>query len=296
MARLLLPPPLKLPPCPLPCPDVLGLTHLLLPLPPGPLGKKLQALGGELLTRMQLHQQEQRALLEHLERHHGKPPQAAQQPPHGQEPPSRWGGIGIGGGAADSQASPGQALANGGLANLASVAAVEYCKLYGQQVQQWLLQAVHGRQGTVDAEGRPWLLHHDQDALDTIKRAVAVERQLRGHVEACPITRKQLPGLGWRLQQQLQEALVDVVHTWRGSSEGYVQRLMEAVARDGQLWRPIHSSAAYCWTAVEVERWMATAGDVLMQLQEQLGGLRLPDQAVKLHLDSMATIMDDYAE
>jgi hypothetical protein len=41
---------------------------------------------------------------------------------------------------------------------------------------------------------------------------------------------------------------------------------------------------------------MATAGDVLMQLQEQLGGLRLPDQAVKLHLDSMATIMDDYAE
>lgn len=248
---------------------------------------------------MQLHQQEQRELQEHLKRHHnhhGQPPQATQQPPQGQELPSRWGWCGTGSGGTDSRASPGQALANSGLPNLASVAAVEYYKLYGQQVEQWLLQAVHGRQGTVDAEGRPWLLHHDQEALDTIKRAVVVERELRGHVEECPLTRKLLPGLGLGQQQQLHVALMDVVLTWSGTSEGYVQRLMEAVARDGVLWKPIHSSAAYCWTAVEVERWMATAVDVLMQLQGQLGGLRLPEQAVKLHLDNMARIMDDYAE
>jgi hypothetical protein len=59
----------------------------------------------------------------------------------------------------------GQAAAAGAqqqLPNLAAVAALDYYRLYGEQLAGWAEELLGKRGSVVDAEGNPWLLPHDK--------------------------------------------------------------------------------------------------------------------------------------
>lgn len=170
------------------------------------------------------------------------------------------------------------------LPDLSAVAALEYYKLYGEQLEAWA-DEVNARAGSSSPSGQPWVLVHDEEAIKVIREAVDMERLLEGAAGYCD------PSLRWRLQVLLEPALNHVVTVRHEILLATYQRVVRS---EECLWRRASSEVAYSVAAVELESMVRASLEVLLKLQEDLG-LPLPWSAVSTHLQNIEGLLEEYA-